>query len=130
MATPTHTMLRVLDEQRAKRFYREAFGFEEVDRVDCDDFSLIFLRVPESAFELELTTNRGQTEPDDLVGGYGHLALIVTDISAEHARLEAAGLAPEPLESLKRGAFAARFFFLTDPDGYRIEVLERSGRFA
>ena len=131
MARPVHSMVRVLDEARSVAFYRQAFGLEIADRFAFPDFTLIYLRDAASGFEVELTVNHGQTEPYQLGNGYGHLAVTVDDLAAEHARAEAAGLAPTPLRELRHdGAPLAHFFFLQDPDGYRIEVLQREGRFA
>ena len=85
---------------------------------------------PETAFELELTVNKGRDAPYDLGEGYGHLAVSVDDLDAEHARLTEAGLAPgKRVDFAPAGATIARFFFLTDPDGYKIEVLQRGGRY-
>ncbi|MDU7522092.1 MAG: VOC family protein [Roseomonas mucosa] len=93
-------------------------------------FTLIYLSNPESEFELELTVNDGRAEPYQLGDGYGHLAVSVEDLEAEHARFEREGLSPLPLKELKHeGRPLARFFFVQDPDGYRIEVLQRGGRF-
>lgn len=130
MAKAIHSMIRVLDEARSVDFYRRAFGLEVADRLDFDDFTLIYLSNPETEFEVELTVNKGRTEPYDLGDGYGHLAVSVADLDAEHARFEAEGLAPRKLvDFAPGGARIARFFFVSDPDGYQIEVLERGGRF-
>jgi len=94
MAKAVHTMLRVLDEARAIDFYRRAFGLEIVDRFPFDDFTLIYLRGRESDFELELTVNRGRTAPYIPGDGYGHLAVVVDDLGAEHARFSKEGLNP------------------------------------
>ena len=131
MAKAIHSMIRVLDEDRSVAFYREAFGLEIADRLDFSDFTLVYMSNSESGFEVELTVNKGRTEPYDLGDGYGHLAVSVADLDAEHARFEAAGLAPRKLvEFAPDGKLVGRFFFVADPDGYQIEVLERSGRFA
>jgi lactoylglutathione lyase len=123
-------MIRVLDEARSVAFYGKAFGLEVADRLDFPEFTLIYLSNPESAFELELTVNKGRTEPYELGNGYGHLAVSVDDVDAEHARFEAEGLAPRKLVSFApAGEVVARFFFVADPDGYQIEVLQRGGRF-
>ena len=130
MAKQIHTMIRVLDEARSLAFYDKAFGLKVADRLDFPDFTLVYLSNPETEFELELTINKGQSEPYDLGNGYGHLAVSVTDLDAEHARFEAEGLAPRKLvEFAPAGERIARFFFVADPDGYQIEVLERGGRF-
>lgn len=130
MAKAIHTMIRVLDEARSLTFYETAFGLKVADRFVFDGFTLVYLRNAEADFELELTINHGRSEPYALGDGYGHLAFAVDDLDAEHARLTAAGLAPQPIKELTRdGARLARFFFVTDPDGYKIELLERHGRY-
>ncbi|MBN9672092.1 VOC family protein [Roseibium aggregatum] len=130
MAKAIHSMIRVLDETRSLAFYEKAFGLQVADRLDFPDFTLIYLSNPESEFELELTVNKGQSDPYDLGNGYGHLAVSVDDLDAEHARFEAEGLAPRKLvEFAPAGEVVARFFFVADPDGYQIEVLQRGGRY-
>ena len=85
---------------------------------------------PESEFELELTVNKGRSEPYNLGDGYGHFAVTVDDVEAEHARFEAEGLNPRKLVDFQNnGVRIAKFFFVADPDGYQIEVLQRGGRF-
>ncbi len=130
MAKQIHSMIRVLDEERSVKFYDAAFGLKVADRLDFPDFTLVYLSNAETEFELELTINKATTEPYELGNGYGHLAVSVEDLDGEHARFEAAGLAPRNLvEFAPDGALVARFFFVADPDGYQIEVLERGGRF-
>ena len=125
-----HSMIRVKDEAASLAFYKNAFGLEIVERLDFESFSLIYLANGESTFELELTVNKGREEPYDLGDGYGHLAVVVEDVEAEHARLTTAGLAPRPLVDFRNGNLTiAKFFFLADPDGYQIEVIQRGGRF-
>lgn len=130
VAKQIHSMIRVLDEERSVAFYDKAFALKVADRLDFDSFTLVYLSNPESEFELELTINKDQSEPYRLGNGYGHLAVSVEDIDAEHARFEAEGLAPRKLvEFAPGGRRIARFFFVVDPDGYEIEVLQRGGRF-
>jgi lactoylglutathione lyase len=130
MAKAIHMMVRVLDEARSTAFYTRAFGLEVADRFDFDDFTLVYLRNPEADFEVELTVNKGRTDPYALGDGYGHIAFATDDLDAEHARLTAAGLAPNPIKEFHRdGGLMARFFFIQDPDGYKIEVLQRHGRY-
>jgi lactoylglutathione lyase len=130
VAKAIHVMVRVLDEQRAAAFYRQALGLEITDRIEFDDFTLVYMRNGEADFEVELTVNKGRTEPYLIGDGYGHVAFVVEDPDAEHARLEAAGFAPRDIVSLDRdGGLLARFFFMQDPDGYRIEFLQRHGRY-
>jgi len=130
MAKPIHSMIRVLDEGRAVSFYRAAMGLEIVDRYPFDNFTLIYMRDPASTFEIELTVNHDRTEPYNLGDGYGHIAVAVDDLDAERSKMEAAGASPGQIRELQRdGALLGRFFFVKDPDGYSIEVLQRHGRF-
>jgi lactoylglutathione lyase len=130
MAKALHSMIRVLDEARSVEFYRLAFGLDVADRFPFDSFTLVYLKSAESDFELELTVNHDRAEPYVLGDGYGHLAFAVGDLDAEHARLTAAGLDPKPVKEFHReGALMAKFFFIEDPDGYKIEVLQRHGRY-
>ena len=129
-AKAVHSMIRVLDEKRAVDFYDTAFGLKIADKFDFGSFALIYLRNEESPFEVELTVNREQTTPYDLGNGYGHLAVTVDNVDAEHERLTKAGLAPGDAKDFKHeGKTLARFFFISDPDGYKIEVIQRGGRF-
>ncbi|MCX8569981.1 VOC family protein [Aminobacter sp. MET-1] len=130
MAKAIHSMVRVLDEARSLSFYRAAFGLEIADRLDFETFTLVYLSNLETEFEVELTVNKGRAEPYALGDGYGHLAVSVADLDAERARMVAAGLSPKDIVDFAPGGTPlARFFFIEDPDGYKIEVLQRSGRF-
>ena len=123
-------MIRVLDEARSLDFYRRAFGLEVADRLDFETFTLIYLSNPESDFELELTVNKDREDAYALGDGYGHLAVSVTDLEGEHDRLGALGLNPKKIVDFDHGGTRiARFFFIEDPDGYKIEVLQRGGRY-
>jgi len=123
-------MVRVLDEARSIDFYNAAFGLTVAQRLDFDTFTLVYLSNPESEFEVELTVNKGRTEPYSLGDGYGHLAVSVDDLEAEHKRMSERGLPPKNIVDFAPGGTPiARFFFIEDPDGYKIEVLQRGGRF-
>lgn len=130
MAKSIHTMIRVLDESRSIAFYQQAFGLSVVDRIEFDAFTLIYMANAESEFEVELTVNKDRTDPYVMGDGYGHLAVSVDDLDQAHRELTESGLQPGPVRTLQRGREKfARFFFVTDPDGYKIEVLNRGGRF-
>jgi lactoylglutathione lyase len=130
MAKPVHSMIRVLDEAESLVFYERAFRLEIAERIAFPDFALIYLRHASSPFELELTVNFDRKEPYALGDGYGHLAIVVDDLDAEHARFEREKLSPGPLRDLKHdGTTLAHFFFVSDPDGYKIDVIQKGGRF-
>ena len=130
MAKPIHMMVRVRDEERSVDFYRRAFGLEIAQRVDFPDFTLIYLREPAGGFEVELTVNKDRAQPYSLGDGYGHLAFVVDDLEAERTRMTAQGLAPKDIKQMNHdGKPFGKFFFIEDPDGYKIEVLQKGGRF-
>lgn len=130
MAKYVHSMIRVLDEARSVEFYDRCFGLKVAERLDFSDFTLIYLSNGESEAELELTVNKGRTDPYALGDGYGHVAFTVDDVDAEHARIADLGYAPRKLVDFAPGGeVIARFFFIADPDGYQIEVIGRGGRY-
>src|SRR5262245_57088392 len=130
MAKLIHTMIRVLDVDRSMEFYGKAFALKPSHRLDFPDFSLVYLRNDENDFEVELTLNKGRTEPYGHGDGYGHVAVVVDDLGREHERMRSLGLNPAPIKEFAPGGeLLARFFFVQDPDGYKIEVLQRHGHY-
>lgn len=130
MTKIAHSMIRVRDEKASVLFYQVAFGLEVVDRLDFESFTLIYMALPTSDFELELTVNKDRQTPYDLGDGYGHIAIIVDDLEAARDTVHAAGGAPRDIVDFRPGgARVARFFFAADPDGYQIEIIEKGGRF-
>lgn len=130
MAKLIHTMIRVKDLDASLRFYDEVFQLKPSHRLDFPDFSLVYIRNEETEAEIELTWNKGREVPYTHGDGYGHVAVVVPDVPARHAELTAAGYNPLPVKEFKDGdTLLARFFFIQDPDGYKIEVLERHGHY-
>ena len=130
MAKAIHMMVRVLDEARSVEFYKKAFDLDVEDRFEFEGFTLVYLKNKENDFEVELTVNHGRTEAYTHGDGYGHLAVSVDDVDGEYAKAKAAGLNPTDVKEFHRdGSLMAKFFFLQDPDGYKIEVLQRHGRY-
>jgi lactoylglutathione lyase len=121
-----HTCYRITDIDRSVAFYG-ALGFEEKGRVPIRDEAVnVFMGLPEDGAEprLELTYNIGRDEPYDLGTGYGHIAITAPDLDATLQRLRDQGIEPErPPYSVREGG--SRLCFVRDPDGYRIELIER-----
>jgi len=121
-----HTCYRVTDPERSVAFY-EALGFEKRRELPIREEAVnYFLGIPgEDGPELELTYNFETPDGGYEVGtGYGHIALTVDDLDATLAALSEEGIQPErPPYSVREGG--SRICFVRDPDGYRIELIER-----
>ena len=123
-------MIRVLDEERSVSFYQKAFGMHVSSRLDKETFTLVYMRSDETDQELELTINKDQSDEYTHGDGYGHVAFVVDDIEEEHKRFDAEGLGPRDIVEFKDdGELIAKFFFVQDPDGYKIEVLQKHGHY-
>lgn len=130
MTKMIHSMIRVSDLERSVKFYQDALELDVKDQYVFDGFSLTYLANKETEFELELTHNQGQTAPYELGNGYGHLAVSVEDIEAAHKRLTSLGIEASDIKAFDhQQKHLATFFFITDPDGYKIEFLQRQGRY-
>lgn len=130
MAKVIHSMIRVLDLDKSLKFYADVLDLHESHRLDFPDFALVYLRNAANDVEIELTLNKGRTEPYTHGTGYGHIGVVVDDLDSRHRELSAADYSPAPIKEFKRGdELLARFFFIQDPDGYKIEVLERHGHY-
>ncbi|MGA9702449.1 VOC family protein [Pseudomonas sp.] len=124
-----HAMIRVSDLQRSLNFYQRALGLKETHRLEFEDFTLVYLRDINSGAEVELTWNKG-VAAYDMGNAYGHLAFVTDDLNALHATLTGLEVAPTPIKEFKRdGILLARFFFIQDPDGYKIELLQKGGHY-
>jgi lactoylglutathione lyase len=119
-----HTCYRITDPERSVAFY-EALGLEKRRESPIRDEAVnYFLGVPgQDSPELELTHNFG-VDSYELGTGYGHVALTVEDLDGTLEQLAAQGIEPEkPPYSIREGG--SRLCFVRDPDGYRIELIER-----
>jgi lactoylglutathione lyase len=121
-----HTCYRILEVDRSVDFYR-ALGFEEKGRARIRDEAInVFMGLPDDGAEprLELTYNIGRTEPYEIGTGYGHIAITTSDLDGTLGRLKEQGIEPErPPYTVREGG--SRLCFVRDPDGYRIELIER-----
>ncbi|WP_274058785.1 VOC family protein [Vibrio parahaemolyticus] len=130
MTKMIHTMIRVRDLDRSLQFYRDALDLEIKDQYVFDGFSLTYLANEETGFELELTHNYDQSEAYTHGSGYGHLAVSVDDIEQAHKRIKSLGIEAGDIKAFDhQQKHLATFFFVTDPDGYKIEFLQRQGRY-
>ena len=123
-----HTMLRVLDLEKSIDFYVGKLGMTMLRRTDypSGEFTLAFVGYGEEKDHavIELTHNWGQKEPYTIGSGYGHIAIGVPDIYGLCERLQAAGVKiPRPPGPMKHGGSVIAF--VEDPDGYKIELIER-----
>lgn len=125
-----HTMYRITDPERSRAFY-EALGFElrrdlDIVRKGEREATNYFFGIPGQEEELELTLNHdGRTY--DHGTGYGHVALAVDDLDATLENLAGQGIEPER-EPYRVREGGSRLCFVQDPDGYRIELIDRSGK--
>ena len=130
MAKVIHSMIRVLDLERSLAFYADVLDLHEAHRLDFPDFALVYLRNDDNDFEIELTLNKGREEAYTHGTGYGHVGVVVPDVAATRATLLDKGYEPAEVKEFKRGSeLLARYFFIQDPDGYKIEMLERHGHY-
>jgi lactoylglutathione lyase len=118
-----HTCYRITDIDRSVAFY-EALGFEKRGRMPIRDEAInVFMGLPGDGDRLELTYNFG-VDSYELGTGYGHIAVTVDDLDPTLERLAEKGIEPEkPPYSVREGG--SRLCFVRDPDGYRIELIER-----
>jgi len=119
-----HTCYRITDPERSVAFY-EALGFEKRRELPIRDEAVnIFMGVPGDGDRLELTHNFG-VDSYELGTGYGHIAITVDDIDETLAGLAKQGIEPErPPYTVREGG--SRLTFVRDPDGYRIELIDRA----
>jgi lactoylglutathione lyase len=125
-----HTMYRITDPEKSRAFY-EALGLEfrremDIVRDGETEATNYFFGVPGQEEELELTFNHDRRSYE-LGTGYGHIAIGVDDLDSTLSRLKGQGIEPER-EPYRVREGGSRLCFVQDPDSYRIELIDRSGR--
>ena len=130
MASYLHTMYRITDPEKSRSFY-EALGFEfsrdmDIVRDGEVEATNYFFSMGDNESVLELTFNHdGRTY--DMGDAYGHIAIAVDDLDETLSRLQEQGIEPER-EPYRVREGGSRLCFVRDPDGYRIELIDRSGK--
>jgi lactoylglutathione lyase len=124
-----HTMIRVMDLEKSLAFYTGELGMKVLRRKDYPDgkFTLAFVGYgseDEGNTVIELTHNWGREEPYEIGTGFGHLALGVPDIYGTCERMQKAGVKiTRPPGPMKFGGSVIAF--IEDPDGYKIELIQK-----
>jgi len=122
-AALVHTCVRVRDIGASVRFY-EAVGFERRGKLDFGQAYNVYMGLPGDGDRLELTVNVGREEPYELGEGYNHMAITVDDLDGLLAKLAEQGIEPEKPPYAPGGREEYRICFVTDPDGYRLELID------
>lgn len=119
-----HTCVRVKNLAKSLAFYKDVLGMDEVRRLDYPEnkFTLVYLALPGDEYELELTYNYDQEKDYELGDGYGHIAIGVNNLEDTHEEYSQSGYDVTALKGLSDGA--ASYFFIKDPDGYKIEIVQ------
>lgn len=119
-----HTMIRVKDLDKSIDFYKNALGYEVSRIKDFPEakFTLVFLKLPGDSQELELTYNYDHSEYE-LGDGYGHIALGCENFDETYEKLKSENYDVTEKKSLSDNS--GFYFFIKDPDGYKIEIIEK-----
>ncbi len=118
-----HTCIRVMDLEKSLKFYKEALGLVETRRKDFPEykFTLVYLSNEQGGYEIELTYNYDPEKPYELGNGFSHIAIGADDIVALREKHMEMGYEVTDLKGLP--GEPPRYYFVTDPDGYKVEVI-------
>lgn len=118
-----HACIRVMDLEKSLKFYKEALGLVETRRKDFpeDEFTLVYLSDEDKHYEIELTYNYSPDQPYIIGNGFSHFALATDDLEASREKHLEMGYETTKLMGLPGSP--PRYYFVTDPDGYEIEVI-------
>jgi lactoylglutathione lyase len=128
---PAHYMIHVSNLAEAITFYEMALGFAVADRHRYQGATLVYMRGPDSGFELELLSPESWDFTQMPEPGRTHIAFTVDDLDAEHTRLTKLAINVEPIRDYAaNGIHQTRYFYFYDPEGNQVEFLESKGRYA
>ena len=118
-----HTCIRVMNLEKSLEFYKNALGLVETRRKDFPEhkFTLVYLSDAPGGYEIELTYNYDPEKPYDLGNGFSHIAVPPDDIIALREKHIEMGYEVTDLKGLP--GEPPRYYFVTDPDGYKVEVI-------
>lgn len=119
-----HACIRVMDLEKSLNFYKGALGLKEVRRKDFPEweFTLVYLTDADENFEIELTYNYSAEKPYELGNGFSHFALVVEDLEKSHEEHKKSAYEVTDLKGLP--GEQPSYYFITDPDGYKIEIIK------
>ena len=118
-----HTCIRVMNLEKSLKFYRDALGLIETRRKDFPEykFTLVYLSDKVGGYEIELTYNYYPEKPYELGNGFSHTAIGVSDLEGMREKHKSLGYEVTDLKGLP--GEKPRYYFVTDPDGYKVEVI-------
>ena len=118
-----HTCIRIMDLEKSLEFYKNALGLVETRRKDFPEhkFTLVYLSDTPDGYEIELTYNYDPEKPYDLGNGFSHVAIGADDIVSLREKHMEMGCEVTDLKGLP--GEPPRYYFVTDPDGYKVEVI-------
>ena len=121
-----HACIRVMDLEESIEFYEQALNLEVARKRDFPEyeFTLVYMKSPTGDFEIELTYNYDREEPYTIGNGFSHFAVTVDDLEKSYQRHQELGYEVSELKSLDEEA-SGGYYFLTDPDGYRTEIIQK-----
>lgn len=121
-----HTCVRVKDLEASLKFYRDALGLVETRRKDFPEykFTLVYLSNEPGGYEIELTYNYDVEKPYEIGNGFSHIAIGVDNLEEEREKHKESGYEVTDLKGLP--GEPPKYYFVTDPDGYKVEVLRNN----
>ncbi len=119
----THTCIRVFDLEKSIKFYEKALNLKINYRKKFSDFELVYLTDEGRKHEIELTYNFDTKEAYNIGNGYSHIAFYIEDIDKAHEYHKSLGYEVTDVKQLSKDV--AKIYFITDPDGYKVELIQK-----